>query len=168
MGGEQIPVGFVIRAHGVRGDVLVKPLTDNPDRFVCGAEFTTPSAPGTVTLTEVRPHKAGLILSLAEVPDRTAAERLAKTTLTIDAAQRRDLEADEFWPEDLVGLDAVDTQGTQLGVVVDVVIGVAQDRLVIETPDGRSVEVPFVADLVDEPDADVVVLRPPQGLFEPE
>lgn len=165
MDGAATPVGYVMRAHGIRGDVLVKVLSDHPDRFVPGAVFATSSEPPRVEVTEVRPHKLGLILAFREIGDRNGAEAFVKTTLSIDSSERRMLEADEFWPDDLVGLSAVDPSGSQLGTVVDVVLGAAQDRLVVETPGGERVEVPFVSDLVDAPGSDSVVMHPPQGLF---
>lgn len=62
-------------------------------------------------------------------------------------ADRRQLGDDEFWAEDLIGLDATDDRGRQLGTVTEVIFGPAQDRLVI-TGELGTLEVPFVADLV--------------------
>jgi 16S rRNA processing protein RimM len=164
----RIPVGYVVRAHGIKGDVLVRVLSDDPDRFVLGAVFECAGHDGPLTVAGVRPHKTGLVLALEEVPDRTAAERLAKSTLTISAADRRLLEDGEFWPDDLVGLTAVTGDGVELGRVVDVVTGTAQDRLVVDTTGGQTVEVPFVTALVDPPGDGSIVVRPPAGLFAPE
>ncbi len=165
MDASRIPVGYITRPHGIRGDVLVVPLSDHPDRFSTGAHFYVEDGTDRLTVTAVRPHKDGVILSMAELGDRTAAEAVAKLTLTIDAADRRALGDGEYWPDDLVGLRAVTASGTVLGTVTDVVLGDAQDRLVVSTAAGQRVEVPFVAALVDEPGADSVVIRPPEGLF---
>jgi len=67
--------------------------------------------------------------------------------LELFTPDRRRLEEDEFWPEDLIGLEALDDQGRKLGSVTKVVFGAGQDRLVI-TGDMGTIEVPFVADLV--------------------
>lgn len=155
----------MVRAHGIRGDILIKPLTDRLERFVVGARFFTDGPPAHVVVAAVRHHNEGLILTLAEVEDRTAAERLAKTTLTIAATERRALDDDEFWPEDLIGLRAVGPDAETLGTVTDVVFGAAQDRLVVTTPDGSAVEVPFVAALVAEPVGTELRIDPPEGLF---
>lgn len=166
MDARRIPVGFIKRAHGVRGDVLVVPLTDHDERFAPGSRFAVGyDDDQMVTVRGVRAHNEGLILTLAEIHDRNAAEVLIKDVLTIDPAERRALEADEYWPDDLVGLAAVTVDGAPLGRVTDVVLGTAQDRLVVTTEAGQQVEVPFVSDLVDPPSREVVVLRPPEGLF---
>ena len=99
--------------------------------------------------------------------DRDAAEALRGERLTIDADARRDLDEDEFWPEDLSGIKALLPDGTQLGTVTGVALG-PQDRLVIDTGSGRTVEIPFVEELVSNvhPSGGFVVVNPPPGWVE--
>jgi 16S rRNA processing protein RimM len=141
--------------------------SDDPERFRPGAVLLTAGAePRALTVMGVRRHHGKLIVRFAGVDDRTAAEALRNTVLTIEAAARRPLADDEFWPEDLVGLEVVRPDGSPLGRVRRVVLGAAQDRLVVDTG-AVDVEVPFVAALV--PEVDVargrVVVDPPHGLF---
>lgn len=161
----RIPVGYVKRPHGIRGDILVVPLTDNPRRFVPGATMWIEGAGEPVTIETVRAHNEGLIVSLAGVTDRNGAEGVAKSRLLIPAAERRELDGGEHWPDELVGLRVVTEAGVELGTVSDVVLGAAQDRLVVTTADGASTEMPFVAALVDEPANGMIVVRPPDGMF---
>jgi 16S rRNA processing protein RimM len=161
-----LPVGRIGRPHGIRGEVTVV-VDGDPDRFVPGAIFGTdrPGMP-VLTLAAARRHRdRGMIVSFEGVADRTAAEDLRGIVLTIAGGERRDLETDEFWPDDLVGLRAVDASGEPLGEVTGVVFG-PQDRLVVATPDGRSVEVPFVHDIVGDPEGGCLRIDPPAGLFE--
>ncbi len=166
MAAARIPVGFIQRAHGVRGDVLVIPLTDNPDRFAAGASLQVEGRPTPLTIGAVRSHNEGLIVSFTEITDRDGAEAIRKSRLMIDAVDRRPLDDDEYWPDDLIGLAALDGSGSPLGRVTDIVLGDAQDRLVVTTPSGTAVEVPFVAAIVERPTDEAVVLHPPEGLFD--
>jgi 16S rRNA processing protein RimM len=86
--------------------------------------------------------------------------------LFIDPAERRDLDPDEFWPDELVGLSARSENGDLLGEVVDVIEGPAQFRLVIQSPSG-TFEVPFVAALVPQVDLEAgsLVLADIPGLI---
>lgn len=84
--------------------------------------------------------------------DRQSVEPLRGADVFV--AARRQLEDDEFWIEDLIGLEVTDDRGTDLGKVTDVVFGPAQDRLVISGENGEF-EVPFVADLVPVVDTSV-------------
>jgi 16S rRNA processing protein RimM len=87
---------------------------------------------------------------------------------TIDRADRRELVPGEWWPEDLVGCDVFTVQGDSVGVVANVITGASQDRLVVETSDGSSAEIPFVAALVPEVDVENrrIVVDLPGGLLE--
>jgi 16S rRNA processing protein RimM len=165
---ERVPVGYVRRAHGIQGAVLVRPLTDNPDRFAPGETLVTDEEPPrSLTVVTSRPHSDGVLVTFDEVSDRTSAERLPGVTLTIAVTDRRALGEDEYWPDALEGLAVVDHEGHQLGRVTGVVLGVAQDRLVVTTDEGVEVEVPFVAAIVGEvhPSQGHVVIDPPEGLF---
>jgi 16S rRNA processing protein RimM len=162
-----IPVGYVRRAHGIRGDVVVRGLvSDAADRLVAGATLTDGSTVRVVTTH--RPHKGDVVLHLEGIEDRDAAEALVGTQFVMGIAERRRLGPDEWWAEDIIGCDVLDGDGNRLGVVTDVVVGAAQDRLAVETTDGRSGEIPFVDALVTRVDQDrrTITVDLPAGLFE--
>jgi 16S rRNA processing protein RimM len=167
-GEARISVGYVRRAHGIRGEVIVRPLTDHPERYRIGARLETDEAPVRImTVAGVRSHNDGLLVRFEGIDDRTSAEALQGVTLTIGAADRRELTNGEYWPDDLEGMVVIDPQGRHLGVVAGVVLAEAQDRLVVTTPSGGEVEVPFVDEIVGEihPSLGHVVVDPPDGLF---
>lgn len=107
----------------------------------------------------------GLVVGFEGFTDRDDAEGLRGTIVSVPAASRRNLDEGEFWLDDLVGLEAVDPDGAVLGVVSSVDFGEAQDRIVVTTPDGREVLVPFVAALVGDPVGGRLEIRDPGGLF---
>lgn len=160
-------MGRVTRPHGLAGHVIVRAETDDPNRFRPGAALTT-AAGVRLVVDEAVATEAGLRVRFAGYGDRSAAEGLRGAELTIDAAQRRPLAADEFWPDHLVGLEVRTTAGEVVGRVVELAEGAAQDRLVVETAAG-SVEVPFVEALVPEVDVagGFLVVEPIEGLLTP-
>lgn len=162
-----IPIGYVRRAHGIRGDVVVRGLvSDAAGRLVTGATLTDGSTARVVTAH--RPLKGDVVVHLEGVEDRDAAEALVGTQFVMGSAERRQLEPDEWWAEDIVGCDVRERDGSVVGTVADVVVGAAQDRLAVETPDGRRGEVPFVDALVLGVDLDrrTITVDLPEGLFE--
>lgn len=94
-----------------------------------------------MTVRELRQGKKGPQVAFVGVVDRSGAEELRGSTVSV--AERRSLDEDEFWPTDLVGLEVRPGGGR----VVDVAHGPAQDRLVVER-EGSRFEVPFVEELV--------------------
>lgn len=161
---SRIPIGYISRAHGINGEVVVA-SDSSDDVFVAGRHFVS-DRNEVLTVHRVRQGKHGRIVAFAEVHDRTSAETLRGRTLTIAAEDRRPLGDDEFWPEDLIGMEVVNDRGRRLGTVSEVELGEAQDRLVVETSAGV-VHVPFVDDLVPEVDsvARVITVTAPAGLF---
>ncbi len=167
-GDTRVSVGYVRRAHGIKGDVIVRPLTDHPGRYQAGASvLSDEDPPRRYTIRSSQPHHDGLLVRFEGIDERSAAEGLQGVTFTIARDERRTLGENEYWPDDLEGLVAIDRDGTHLGVVSGVILGAAQDRLVVTTDEGREVEVPFVSELVGEihPSMAHVVIDPPEGLF---
>ena len=164
----------MIRPHGIRGEVAVEVRTDDPDqRFAAGSVLgTDPPAAGPLTVESARWHSGRMLISFAEIADRTQAEPLRGVWLTVDAAQISAPEdPDEFHDHQLVGLAVVTTAGEPVGVVTDVRHH-GQDLLVIEPPAGSSrrgeILVPFVASIAVDVDVTggQMVIDPPAGLLD--
>lgn len=167
---EWIEVGRVSRPHGVHGEVRIVPSTDNPERFSLGSIlYARPERLGVagprvrqqirLTVANVRGDEAFPILRLGEVGDRVAAEALRGYVLEIPSSALPELEADEFYPFDLIGLEVRDEDGAVIGEVTDVLDSPAHALLLIagerdstlQEPDRRGSSgelVPFVAEAV--------------------
>ena len=136
----QLVVGRVTRPHGVRGEVSVEVRTDDPDlRFAVGRVMATdPAAAGPLTVEAVRWHSGRLLIRFAGIADRTQAEELRGTWLTLDSAEVGPTgDPDEFHDHELIGLAVVTTWGEPVGRVTDV-RHFGQDLLVIEPAPARS------------------------------
>jgi 16S rRNA processing protein RimM len=144
-------------------------LHDAAERFVVGSVLVTDEdAPRQLEIVGIRAHQGDYIIRFSNIGDRNTAEALKGTQFTIDRADRRELDPAEWWPEDLVECDVYSADGEVLGVVTGVITGAAQDRIVVETPQGMKGEVPFVSDLVPEVDIENrrITVDLPEGLLE--
>jgi len=103
----------------------------------------------------------------AKVTDRSGAEALRGTELSIET-EEWESDDEEWYDHEIVGLPARTPAGDDLGVVSDVEHGAAQDLLVVRTPDGREVRVPFVTALVPGVSREGVTIDAPDGLFDDE
>lgn len=163
----RLVVGRVARPHGVRGELVVEPRTDQPERrFAPGAILRTDSG-ASLTVVSSRPHSGRLLVRLAGVDDRTAADRLRGWELLVEADP--DDTDDELYADvALIGLDVRTTGGDHVGSVVAVEHLPMHDLLVVALEQGREVRVPFVAAIVVEVDASGGRLRidPPPGLLD--
>ncbi|MEI7443041.1 MAG: ribosome maturation factor RimM [Actinomycetes bacterium] len=161
-------VGRIGRAHGVRGDVFVEPLTDEPDvRFADGSVLTTNSNTE-LTVELAKWHSGKLVVHFVGVDDRTLAEQLKTLELSVEvdpAVLPED--PNEFYDHQLVGLSVRLEDATEIGTVKEVIHLPAQDLLAVTTPDAREVLIPFVTEFVPVVDitGGFISITPPPGLL---
>ena len=171
---QQLRVGRLTKAHGLKGAIKLELFTDDPGRrFVPGAVFTLQVPTGsawhgkTIELVELRWYNQHAVGFFKDVPDRSTAETLAKAILWIDAdvAEQSD-EEDAWYDHQLVGL-AVMRDGVRIGTIGRLEHMPAQDLLIVKTPTG-DVMIPFVKAIVPSVDVKngIVTITPPPGLLE--
>jgi 16S rRNA processing protein RimM len=161
---QLLAIGRVSRAHGIRGEVLVHPLSEVDARFEPDATLRLEDG-RSLSVEAARPHQGRLLVKFREVPDRTSAEALRGEVLLIPATESPDLaDDDRFWIHQIVGLDVVTDTGRRLGRIAEVRSNPANDLWVTE--DGTMV--PAIRDVVRNVDVDagVVTIHELPGLFE--
>ncbi len=134
-------------AHGIGGEVKLKLFADD---VAAHPSFND----GALTLKSLR----GNIARFAEVSDRTAAEALRGTALSVPRSALPPLEEGEYYHADLIGLPAVSTEGEPLGEVVAVENFGASDVVEIERPTGKRFMVPMTEQAVPAWDAEKLVV----------
>jgi 16S rRNA processing protein RimM len=142
-------------------------LTEVPDRFLPDSALLLEDGRA-LTVEETRPDRRWLLVRFREVADRTAAERLQGAYLFVDAADIADVPEGSYWPHQLEGCEVFTEDGRSLGVITEVVLGVANDIWVARSGD-EEVLIPALKDVVVSVDLDVrrVVVREIPGLTAP-
>ena len=144
---KPVTLAAIIGAHGVTGEVRLKLFGEGFASLKPHKTFNG----GTLTLEKLKDDgKGGAIARLAGVSDRTAAEALRGTALTVPRSQLPPLGEGEYYYADLIGLPAISTTGEALGVCVAVENFGAGDVIDIEKPDGARFMVPMNAEAVPE------------------
>ncbi|MEU0135527.1 ribosome maturation factor RimM [Streptomyces sp. NPDC006296] len=167
----QLVVARIGRAHGIKGEVTVEVRTDEPElRLGPGAVLATePAGTGPLTIETGRVHSGRLLLRFEGVRDRTAAEALRNTLLIaeVDPEELPD-DPDEFYDHQLMDLDVVLADGSEIGRITEISHLPSQDLFIVERPDGSEVMIPFVEEIVTEIDLEEqrVVITPPPGLID--
>lgn len=137
---KPVTLAAVAGAHGVAGEVRLKLFGDGLEGLKPHKSFNG----GALTLSKVRSdNKGGAIARFAEVADRTAAEKLRGTVLTIPREALPALEDGEFYHSDLLGLAVVTDAGDEVGHVCAIENFGATDIVEIEKPDGKKFMVPL-------------------------
>src|SRR5919198_6584702 len=113
-------VGTVGRAVGLRGEVVVDVLSDNPQRFAPGSRLIEASSGRELTVRASRRNRNGTVVAFVEITDRPGAEALRGADLVVPATTARELNDHEYWDHELIGCEVVATDGRTLGRVADV------------------------------------------------
>lgn len=161
-------LGIVGAPHGVRGEVRIKAFTGDP---LALAEYgpLSDEKGRRFEIAALRPAKEVVVAQIKGVTSREGAETLNGVKLFVERSRLSAPEdEDEFLQADLIGCSVIGPDGANLGTVTAVANYGAGDLLDIETPDGRSVLMPFTKAFV--PRIDIAGKRietlPPAGLFE--
>jgi 16S rRNA processing protein RimM len=153
---SRLEVGRVAKAHGLRGEVAVVPISNRPGRFETGARLW--AGERSLVVTASRPHQGGYLVRFAGIDDRNGAEALRGVVLAADAPGPPP--EGELWVHELIGTEVRDRAGAALGRVVAVEANPAHDLLVLDG--GALVPMVFVVETTDG----VVTVELPDGLLD--
>ena len=170
---------MIRNAQGIRGEVVVEPLTDTPDivfasgrRVVVGdrkgnAVAEGRGVPSSLTVDAAKPFKGGLIVKFNDVADRNAAELLRGRYLLAPFDELEPLAPDEVYLHDLIGMHVDLDTGERVGEVssyYELPQGLTLD---VATKAG-SVLVPYRPEVVERTDqgARTIVVKAEVGLFD--
>jgi 16S rRNA processing protein RimM len=166
-----LELGYVARAHGIRGEVAVRPFDPGSETLDTVQRVRVRTRVGEereLRIESLRPTPKEDIIAFEGVETREQAEGLVGSTVFV---YREDLEPPaegEYFQGDLVGLTAVDEKGQELGKVVELWATAEVPNLVIRGPGKTELIVPFADDFV--PTVDIpggrIVIRPPEYVEE--
>jgi 16S rRNA processing protein RimM len=170
----ELVVGRIVKAHGITGEVVVEVRTDDPGgRFARGKTLRGRASRGGTqrdfVVDAVREHGGRLLVRLAGVADRDAADALRGTLFLVDSDDLPPIsEPDEYYDHQLEGLSVRTVDGAGVGTVAEVLHTAAGELLSVKTPEGAEVLVPFVTAIVPTVSlADgVIEIDPPDGLLD--
>lgn len=167
-----VVVGRVARAHGRRGEVVVNPETDFPERrFAQGSILYTDARTGLreFEVEAVRFQGGRPVVAFQGVESMSQAETLAGCELRIPESEQHALPEDVYYTNELVGCEVRTVAGDSIGTVVEVQGAAGANCLVVRNPDGRDeVDIPLAEPICVQVDTvnRVVVIDPPEGLLE--
>lgn len=168
------PFGKVVGFHGLKGEIKVRPSTNNPELLLevdsVQTKETKHCPKQTFQIRTLDFDKKLFFLTLEGYDDRTSVEELMGAEFLTWEDQVADLAEEEFWIKDLIGMKALRQSGEVIGDVVDIVYG-GNDLLEIRRPSdppGKTILVPFVKSIVPSVDMNLrqIVIADIDGLLE--
>ena len=176
-------VGRIRKPQGIRGDVTVELLTDEPERFFApGSRVFAGTITGDIAqhpsdrknplsreelrVEDASPYKGGLVVKFDAIPDRTAAEMWRQRYLLVPADELTPPGDDEVFMHELIGMHVRGDDGTEIGEVTGL-YELPQGLTLDVKREGGDVLVPYRPSVVREVDLDarVVLVEMSSGLF---
>jgi 16S rRNA processing protein RimM len=155
-------------AHGVRGEVRVKLFAEEPDALFDYGPLETADGTRQFEFLSARESKTVFVCRIKGLNNRNDVEALNGVRLYVDRAQLPDLEEEEFYHSDLIGLDARLADGTSIGTIMAIHDFGAGDMLDVMPKRGKGHYIPFTRAVVPEVKVSegYVLVTPPDGLLD--
>ncbi len=157
---ELLQVGAIIKTHGIRGEVKVYPLTDDVNRFKTLKEVVLEPESDNITLEieGVKFQKNLVILKFKGYDNINDIEMHVKKGIFVTRDNAVELEEDEYFVADLIGLNVVTDDGEDFGVIKDVLHTGANDVYVIDHDD-KDVLVPAIKECIIDVSIDDNIMK---------
>ncbi len=159
--GELYAVGKIVKVFGVKGELVVKPMTDSVQRFKALKQVfigltDVQAEAATVEYVRIQPH--GVRIKIAAVKDRTSAEKYVGALLFVGEKDKVRIPKGKFFVHDVVGMRVLDEHQNTVGTVTEVLRLPANDVYVIDG-EGWEVMLPAVKEFVKEIDVKTKTMR---------
>jgi 16S rRNA processing protein RimM len=165
-------IGEILRPHGVRGELRLRVLTDHPDHMAQLSHVyigTDPDDPRIkrFDVGAVRFHQGYALLTLKQIPDRTAAELYRGLFVMVELERAVPLEDDEIYVYELIGMQVVTEDGQELGPIIEVLATGANDVYIVDSAQYGEILLPVTDETLLRTDTDTrrVIMRLPAGLL---
>ncbi|MBQ1182370.1 MAG: 16S rRNA processing protein RimM [Phascolarctobacterium sp.] len=146
---KEIIIGKIVAPHGVRGDIRILPLTEKPDLFL-DLEYLLLEGGKKLTVKNARFQKRMILVTTKEITSMNEAELLRDKNIYIKAEDLPELEDDEFYVADLVGIPVYDLEGNQIGTFKDSLSTGSNDVYIIAVPGAKDILVPALKEYFKE------------------
>jgi 16S rRNA processing protein RimM len=156
-----VAVGRVLAPFGLKGELKVQAMTDNPARFRPKARLWAGQQP--ISVAKSREAQGYVYLMLKGFNDRTSVEKFRHALLQVPEGDLPPLPEGEYYRFQLVGLAVVEREGSALGTLDEIIETGANDVYRVRAEDGADILLPALADVIVSVDltARRMVVDPP-------
>lgn len=171
---DYLNVGKIVNTQGLKGEVRVISQTDFPElRYKKGSTLTLfqeKKAPVVLTVKSHRKHKNFDILSFEEHPSINDVEKYRDGILKVAMDDLTELEEDEFYYHEIIGLTVLDENGEELGKIKEILSPGANDVWVVQRQKKKDLLLPYIESVVTKVDIEngLVHVEIPEGLIDDE
>jgi 16S rRNA processing protein RimM len=166
---DRVTIGKISRARGLKGELMVVPLTDDPRRFGELRKITVSKGENKreYLVEEAKQSKGKVLLKLKGVERPEEAKELVGGFIEIEREQMVKLPPGRYFVFDLIGLKVITTGGMRIGKIKDVLSLPANDLYLVEG-EGKEHHIPALKEVVRKIDLKKkeMIIEPTEGLLD--
>lgn len=162
-------VGQIVNTQGLKGEVRVYPFTDDINRFDDLKEFYLGKDLNTTCEVEKVRYKGNMvIMKIKNIDTVEMAEKLRNKFMYVSRENGRELEEDEYFISDMIGIDVYTVDGNLVGKLDDVLQYSANDVYVVKGPEGQEYMIPAIMKFVPTIDMNErkMIIDPIKGMLD--
>ncbi len=166
-----IRYGTIVKLHGLSGEVKLLPLSHSLDNIARLERIFIESAPGEKAqefrIVRARIQKDWAIVKLKGVESPNRAEKLKGAVAYVEASELTELENDEYYWFELIGLEVYTENGRYIGKVENLIERALQSLLIVKNEEQETLiplTEPFIKTINLEESK--IIISPIQGLLE--
>jgi len=152
-------VGFLRRAHGVRGEIVMDLHTDFPERLQSGRQLFVGDEYKPMTLSGARPHAKGMLVKFEGIETPEDVGQLRNQWVYVRATDVPALPEGKIYQHELFGFKVVDENEHLLGELVEILETGANNVYVVKDETGKEILLPAIPSVILELDADRRIMR---------
>ncbi len=152
-------VGFLRRAHGLRGEIIMDLHTDFPERLRSGRKLFVGEEHKPMTLLGTRPHAKGMLVKFKGVESPEDAGQFRNQWVYVKASDVPSLPEGKLYQHELFGFEVIDDNGNSLGELVEIIETGANNVYVIRNESGKEILLPAIPSVILETDPDRRIIR---------
>lgn len=156
-------VGRIVNTQGLKGEVRVISVTDfSEERYQPGSVLTLfqeGKEPMELRVNSHRKHKNFDLLTFEGLNRIEQVEVFKGGTLKITEEQLHELDEDEFYYHEIIGLTIVTEEGEELGTIKEILPLGSNDVWVVKRKGHKDLLLPYIKDVVQEVDLEAGVAR---------
>lgn len=167
---EYIDIGQIANTHGIKGELKIIPLTDDPERYskLKTVYVDNKGVLNKLNIETVRYFKNFVFIKFKEIIDMNSAEKLKGLIVKIDRKDAVKLPIDTFFIFDLINCEVFEENGKRLGIIKNILQTGSNDVYVVECEDSKDILIPALKSVVKNISIEdkKIIVSLPKGLID--
>jgi len=152
-------VGFLRRAHGVHGEIIMDLHTDFPERLRKGRKLFVGEKHQLLTLASTRPHMKGMLVKFKGIETPEGIGQFRNQWVYVKTTDLPPLPEGQLYQHELFGFKVLDETDQVLGELVEIIETGANDVYVVKNESGKEILLPAISSVILKVDPEQRVMH---------